>query len=677
MPEFAHAEIKADDISHGREMMLNAFEYEVREIETDWLEGIETLEDWEARRVELRRELAEMLGLWPEPPKTDLQATVTGTLDHPDFTVEKIHFQSVPGFYVTTNLYLPKNVEGKVPVVLYLSGHARRVVDGVSYGTKAAYQHHPAWYARQGIASMVVDTVDHGEIQGIHHGTFRHGRWWWYNRGYTPGAAEVWNAIRALDYLETRPEIDMQHVGATGRSGGGQYSWLLLSLDDRVTVATPTAGITDIRNHVIDDTIRGHCDCNFWNNYHRLDTTVMAALAAPRPVKLVNTDADGIFPVSGIRRVEERVRKIYELYGKEENWAVFIGEGGHKDTREVQLATFPWMYRFLKGEELGEVPEAIAYFENEEVKVFDQIPADEINTTIDEEFLPEPISPPVPLNEEQWASAKETWMEMLEAKTFAGWPTDAEETKLERVLTADLDSLELRADEFSPQKGITLRTWTLVKKDQSPDRVVVKLLNNDGWLNALSALQSAVSPERVEQIVGPGARSVVWPEADPEAMAELRKLTDEGAAVVFVATRGIGPTFYEEPRPNRGDTITRSFQLLGQTLDGMRVWDLRQALAAIRKAPDLAGKEIAVEAEGTMAGVALYASLFDEPVSQLRLDNLPHDHRNGPILISIDQILNLPQTFAMAKDRTEVELKGNTSVANWSNALRERLGAAE
>src|SRR5690606_26972823 len=102
---------------------------------------------------------------------TEMHPTITGSIDHPEFSVENLHFQSKPGLYVTANLYLPKNANGQVPVVLYLSGHAKRIVDDISYGPKVAYQHHPAWYARQGIASMVIDTIDNGEIQGVHHGT--------------------------------------------------------------------------------------------------------------------------------------------------------------------------------------------------------------------------------------------------------------------------------------------------------------------------------------------------------------------------------------------------------------------------------------------------------------------------------------------------------------------------
>src|SRR5215217_655671 len=110
------------------------------------------------------------------------------------------------------------------------------------------------------------DTIQLGEIRGEHHGTYKDGRWWWAARGYTPAGVEAWNGIRALDYLETRPEVDRSRIGMTGRSGGGAYSWWVAALDDRIKVAAPTAGITTLRNHVVDGAVEGHCDCMFTVN---------------------------------------------------------------------------------------------------------------------------------------------------------------------------------------------------------------------------------------------------------------------------------------------------------------------------------------------------------------------------------------------------------------------------
>src|SRR5262249_3445585 len=157
----------------------------------------------------------------------------------------------MPGLYVTANLYLPKTkAKQKYPAILYVCGHATVIENGVSFGSKAHYQYHPAWFAAHGYVCLILDTLQLSEIPALHHGTYRENMWWWKSRGYTPAGVELWNAIRALDYLETRPEMDAKKIGVTGRSGGGATSWWLAAADDRVQVAVPVAGITDLYSHL-------------------------------------------------------------------------------------------------------------------------------------------------------------------------------------------------------------------------------------------------------------------------------------------------------------------------------------------------------------------------------------------------------------------------------------------
>ena len=100
----------------------------------------------------------------------------------------------------------------------------------------------------------------------------------------------------------------------TGRSGGGAYSWWIAAIDERIKVAVPVAGITDLQNHVVDGCVEGHCDCMFMVNTYRWDYPQVAALVAPRPLLIANTDRDGIFPLDGVVRTFDKVRRIYRLY---------------------------------------------------------------------------------------------------------------------------------------------------------------------------------------------------------------------------------------------------------------------------------------------------------------------------------------------------------------------------
>src|SRR6266487_4276992 len=310
----------------GDRMFANYFRKETHALSEKCLSDVRTIEDWNQRKPQLQKQLFEMLGLDPLPLRSDLKATVTGIIDQPEFTVEKLHFQSMPHLYVTANLYLPKKRPGPVPAILYGCGHSFVKTNGISFGNKVDYQRHGCWFARHGYACLVLDTVQLGEIEGIHHGTFREGMWWWNSRGYTSAGAEAWNCIRALDYLETRPEVDKTRFGVTGRSGGGAYSWWIAALDDRIQVACPVAGITDLENHVVEGTVEGHCDCMFMVNTYGWDFPIVAALIAPRPLLICNSDKDTIFPLDGVTRLHEKVRHIYDLYGATDKLGLLITE---------------------------------------------------------------------------------------------------------------------------------------------------------------------------------------------------------------------------------------------------------------------------------------------------------------------------------------------------------------
>ena len=269
--------------SPGRRMLDRYFQQQVREIEeTGGLKHIGSAEQWREHEPEYRRQLAEMLGLEPMPERTPLLPVKTGELKEEGFRVEKMHFQAVPGYYVTANLYLPEKVEAPCPAILYVCGHANVVKDGVSLGNKTGYHHHGVWFARHGYVCLIIDTVQLGEIRGEHHGTYSKGRWWWFSRGYTPAGLEAWAGMRALDFLETRLEVDKTRFGVTGRSGGGAYSWWVAALDERIKAAAPTAGVTSLKNHVVDGCVEGHCDCMYFVNTYRWDFDRLAALVAPR-----------------------------------------------------------------------------------------------------------------------------------------------------------------------------------------------------------------------------------------------------------------------------------------------------------------------------------------------------------------------------------------------------------
>jgi len=646
-------------------MLAEYFRAETTKLADQCLVNIETLDEWKTKRHLLRRQLFEMFGLDPLPEKTALSPVITGKVEHDAFIVEKIHFQSRPGFYVTTNLYVPKSLEKPVPAILYVCGHGRVKKNDISYGNKVRYQHHAAWFARHGYVCLIMDTLQLGEIEGIHHGTHRYNMWWWISRGYTPAGVEAWNCIRALDYLETRKEVDMDRIGVTGRSGGGAYSWWIAAIDDRIKVAVPVAGITDLQNHVVDGCVEGHCDCMFILNTYRWDYPLLAALVAPRPLLISNTDKDRIFPLDGVIRVHEKVRNIYRLYDAEPNLGLHITEGPHKDTQELRVHAFVWFNRFLKDENPLIDKPAVSFFEQEQLKVFDELPVDQINTEIHESFVAKAPQPSVPQSTDEWAKLREMWMKALREKSFRGWPTEAEAGSLDiqQVFCVERHGIRLSAFDFTSQPHVRLRLYLAhragggsailaeISRAGNPchkaDQVVLNTLNEKAWTEWLAAMRVGFADELKEQTL---------PEPNESVFKQYQQmLNDKQQIMAYIAPRGIGPTAWN-PDERKQTQIRRRFMLLGQTLDGMRVWDVRRAIQTLRTIDSTRDVPFTLQGKGQMAGIVLYASLFEPDIDRLDLWHLPRSHRNGPTFLNVLRYLDMPQAVAMAAERSQIRI---------------------
>jgi dienelactone hydrolase len=628
--------------------MAEYFKLETAKISASSLDDIHSLEDWQAKRGEWRRETAEMLGLNPTPERSDLKPVITGTLDGGTFTVEKLYFESRPHLYVTANLYLPKGLKKPAPAVLYLCGHTEVKTNGISYGNKVAYQHHAVWFARNGYVCLIIDTLQYGEIEGHHAGTYSEGAWWWNSRGYTPAGVETWNAIRALDYLVSRPEVDATRMCVTGRSGGGAYSWFLAALDDRVKVIAPVAGITDLENYVVDGTVEDHCDCMFLVNTYRWDYPLLAALSAPRPLLLANTDTDAHFPLTGVLRTYGQVKHIYRLYQVSTNFGLVIGPGPHVDSQNLQVPVFRWFNRYLKQEDPLIDSAAVKLFSPAQLKVFTQIPTGQINTTIEYSFVPKASPPQTPTTPEAWRQLHNQWMTNLQEKCFAGWPTDDSPPRVQRVFSESTGEVAFEAYDISCQPSVMLRLYLIRKTAQAEPSQVILHVAGVPVANH-SNVTSSVSPQILEAMKAFGD--------DNEVRRLTREVETNNAAYAVFFPRGLITPGLEKTQTQ----MRRRFMLLGQTLDGMRVWDIRRAIQALHSLNKLDQAPLQIEAGGKVGVDALYASLFEPDIHGLDLRDVPSSHMEGPDYLNVLKYLDIPEVAAMAAERCSLRLQPRDS----------------
>ncbi|MGB8170932.1 MAG: alpha/beta hydrolase family protein [Chthoniobacteraceae bacterium] len=626
----------------------------------DWAKDI-TAENWPARQAQMRQQLQRMLGLDPWPARGDLKPVITGTVKGDGYVVEKLHFQSSPGLYVTGDLYRPTKVTAPLPTILYVCGHSNVVEGGVSMGNKTGYQHHGSWFARHGYVCLIIDTIELGEIRGEHHGTYNKGRWWWPARGYTPAGVDAWNGIRALDYLETRPEVDKTKFGVTGRSGGGAYSWWIAALDERIKVAVPTAGITTLKNHILDGAIEGHCDCMFMVNTERWDFDRVAALVAPRPLLIANTDSDTIFPLDGVVEIFNRTRALYRTLGKEDHIGLHIAEGPHKDTQPLNFGAFNWINRWLKGADRMDLIDEPAkkMHEPRELRVFAELPKDEKVTTIDEIFVPQFTAPTEVKTKKEWAALRDGWMKALREDCFRAWPREPVKLLAGKPAVVVADGLRLTSTQFASEEPFNLPLWILHRDDVKPEDlelVVLNVLDDESW-KEFSQLAAARFPAQFPGVTG-----------DAAAFADERKmLLGTKWAMAYVCPRGIGAQSWSKLSPVKQTQLRRRFLLLGESVESGQVWDIQQAAAGLRSTTGFAKLPLWLQSQKTMAANTLYASLFIPEVKRLDLHALPASQHDGPIYLNVLRHLDLPQAAALAAERCTLAIYADDA-APWKFA---------
>ena len=288
--------------------------------------------------------------------KCPLAPRITGRVVHPGYIIEKIIIDSRPGFPVTMNLYLPEKFEGKIPANLILSGHS---FDGkfAPYNCKVAQS-----LALKGGAALVIDPVQQGErmqyeVNEANKLCTLHNR---FNRklkaiGDNFANWRIYDAIRAVDYLISRPEIDEKRIAVSGLSGGGTLSTLLNAVDSRLAAAAPSCYITRwVRNVENELPVDGEQILpGFAADGGEMADLILAA--APRPILIIGQQ-DDFFDIRGTREVYQEVRRIYELLGHGDRVRLFVGPYDHSLCLGGRNAMYDFYAEYL-GTAPGEEPE--------------------------------------------------------------------------------------------------------------------------------------------------------------------------------------------------------------------------------------------------------------------------------------------------------------------------------
>lgn len=288
------------------------------------------LESWEERVQTIRDGIIEGAKLNPMPEKTPLNAVIHSKKEMDGYSVENVYFESMPGLFVTGNLYRPLGKKGPFAGILSTHGHWSDPKDHGRY--RADMQYRCATLARMGSVVFAFDMVGYGDSDQCEH---KH-----------PEAVKIqlWNSIRALDFLESLEEVDPNRLGMTGASGGGTQTFLLTAIDDRISVSVP---VVQVSAHFF-----GGCVCESGmpvhkSELHQTSNVEIAALAAPRPMLLIS---DGKDWTKNTPKIEyPYIRNIYKLYNREhrvEN--AHFAEEGHDYGVNKRAAAYVFFDKYLK-----------------------------------------------------------------------------------------------------------------------------------------------------------------------------------------------------------------------------------------------------------------------------------------------------------------------------------------
>ena len=262
------------------------------------------LKTWEVRKAALRESILFNSGLLPMPPKTPLSPIVAGRIEQADYVIERIAIETLPGYWLGGNLYLPKSPAGRVPAILHPHGHW-------TYGRLESQPlNSPQLFginlARRGFAVFAYDMVGYNDtFQTPHDFSTPEYQLW----NFTPLGLQLWNSIRVVDFLTARADIDPSRIGISGASGGGTQTFLLAAVDGRIAAAAPVNMVSGI--------MQGGCICENAPGL-RVGTNNIetAALFAPKPQLLVAATGDWTKNVP--KEEFPAVRGVYQLYGKPE-----------------------------------------------------------------------------------------------------------------------------------------------------------------------------------------------------------------------------------------------------------------------------------------------------------------------------------------------------------------------
>lgn len=550
----------------------------------------------EAYGQKTKKGYLEILGQMPA--RTPLNAVVTGTHDFGNFIMENVIYESSPNRHVTANLYRPK-APGKYPAVIMFCGHSSS--GKISRGEQAM----GARYAANGMITMVVDPVSQGErnqlidangYQQARGGTTEHTLLFMNSLivGENTVKDELWDNVRGLDYLESRPEVDKDRMGCFGFSGGGTQSTYCLAFDPRIKVAGVGGFFSQRRRSIEVLGASDGCQHIPGEGAKQLELVDFMASFAPKPLVIVGGNYCFVDRI-GAEKGYKELQHLYSAYGAKEKVYQYLGDDGHAYPKDKQDVVVDWFVKYLCGKETpaADTPEFTA------VPNADMLCTKKGNLS---EFFPNEVLIPK-RNMNMW-------------NEYA--PTRAKFAK--KSAKEQQSVLAQAANIYYPAPSRAEKRGEIDRGSYKIEKVIIHAENE-------TPLPCLVF---VPQTLNPNSKVIIF--AHDSGKANFAKGADKpeilcgaGDVIINVDLRGIGETMDKASRNdpkyyNSEYTNGVTAMHIGESLVGERTRDYLMILDYIANDPRFkALKTIGIEAYGKCSAPALHAAVMDGRIKDVKV----------------------------------------------------------
>jgi len=567
--------------------------------------ALTTLSAVEAHSEQMRARFLEGIGGLPTE-RTPLNARVTGTVECDGYRLEKIIYESLPGFPVTAACYVPDSAQGPTPTVIVVHGHANE-----GKGAEG-YQRVAIDLVRNGFVVFAIDPLGQGErSQFFEDGqrvlggcTTEHtvaGMQFWAH-GQSIARHFTWDIVRGIDYLEMRPEVDVARIGITGSSGGGTQTMYAMMSDPRIAAAVPCTFVMTLESYLktgqpqdAEQIVQG---CMADGPDH--DDYLIAF--APKPV-LLGTAAYDFFPIEGTYEALNRAKPIYELYGKPDNVAMAVADHTHAYSPQLREACVNWFKVHFRGEtpdfrtsQMPVLPEAQTW-----ATVSGQVNVDDPAALTVFDF----VGADVP--QQQWPETVDELRHALGEALGVAHGGDRDAAIYPRIISDKWEE-GYRAEKlffFSTTDIVVTGVMVHPRRVKADAAVPTTLMLLENGTNDIPAVR-----DRIEAMLRKGERVLVY---------DVRGI---GA----VAMRPFN-LYQEWPIFNLEYKVGCDAMMLGLSTVGLRVFDVLRGYDYLRTRSDVG--DVKLQGVGSGAIFAFFAAALEEGIASLTCEDLLYSYRNS------------------------------------------------